>query len=250
MKKGLRAAAALLLMAVLLLGLAGPAPRAAAIEPTGEGFEIPVLDDLPQVDLSEPIYMLANAYNSVGLEYALPEYGAFNGQALDPIAIPETTAMLDAARADGVRIYVGVGYRNWDYNSTYYEAAVVQYGTPDAWRHFLPPGCNEHQTGFAIDVTDNQYDNCNYYPYDDSSVYSSPVYDWMLAHCAEYGYILRYPEGKENWYGVGCDHFHFRYVGVEVATYIMEHDLCLEEFLYLEDPHSLYVPGLNSYASF
>ena len=102
----------------------------------------------------------------------------------------------------------------------------------------------------TIDVTDNQYDNCNYYPYDDSSVYSSPVYDWMLAHCAEYGYILRYPEGKENWYGVGCNHFHFRYVGVEVATYIMEHDLCLEEFLYLEDPHSLYVPGLNSYASF
>ena len=239
-----------LLLAVCLLGLVSFTPRAAAAEPTGEGFVIPELDDLPKVDVHEPLFMLANAYNSVGLEYALPEYGAFNGQALDPMAIPDTYAMIEAAAADGVRLYVGVAFRNFDYLTNHYEEAVVRYGTEDAWRHLLPPGCNEHQTGLAIDVTDNQADNCNYYPYDDSSVYSSPVYDWMMQHCAEYGYIYRYPAGKEAWYGAGCDHFHFRYVGVEAATYIMEHDLCLEEFLYLQDPSCLFVPGLNTYASF
>ncbi len=241
---------AALLLAVLLLSLAGLAPHAAAAEPTGEGFVIPQLDDLPKVDLDDPLFMLANAYNSVGLEYVPPEFGGIGGQGLDPIAVNDTVAMRDAAAADGVKLYIGVAYRNMDYNTTYYEKAVAEFGTPDAWRHYLAPGCNEHQTGLAIDVTDNQNDSCNYYPYDDSSVYSSPVYDWMMEHCAEYGYIFRYPEGKEAWYGAGCNHFHFRYVGKEVATYIMEHDLCFEEFLYLEDPTSLFVPGLNTYATF
>ena len=246
--KGFKRIPAVLLLAVLLFSLPGLAPAEAA-EPTGEGFVIPDLHDLPEVDLTEPQFMLANAYNSVGLEYSIPQYGDIGGQALDPIVVPELRAMIDAAHEDGVRIYVGVGYRNWDYTTLYYESAIARYGAEEAWRHFLPPGCNEHQTGFAIDVTDNQADNCNYYPYDDSGVYASPVYDWMMEHCAEYGFILRYPAGKEAWYGVGCDHFHFRYVGREAASYIMEHGLCLEEFMYLVDPHSLFVPGLNSYAS-
>ena len=217
---------ALLLLAGLLLALSGLVPAAAA-EPTGEGFVIPQLDDLPRVDLSEPRFMLANTYNSVGLEYALPEYADLGGQGIDLAVRDEVRALINAAHEDGVRIYVGVAYRNWDYITTYYKEA-----------------------GYAIDVTDNKYDNCNYYPYDDSSVYESPVYDWMMEHCAEYGFIYRYPAGKEAWYGVPCDHFHFRYVGRDVAAYIMEHDLCLEEFLYLIDPHSLFVPGLNTYATF
>lgn len=247
--KAMKRIPAALLLAVLLLALLGAVPAGAA-EPTGEGFVIPELDDLPQVDLSLPQFMLANAYNSVGLEYALPEYCDLGGQGIDPSVKDDTRAMLDAAHADGVNIYVGVAYRNWDYVTYHFEEEVVRYGAAEAWRHYLPPGCNEHQTGYAIDVTDNPYDNSNYYPYDDSSVYESPVYDWMMEHCAEYGFIFRYPEGKEAWYGAGCDHFHFRYVGREAAAYIMEHDLCLEEFMYLIDPHSLFVPGLTSYATF
>ena len=249
MKKLFHRVPAALLLVVLLLSLAGFGPARAA-EPTGEGFVIPDLHDLPDVDLSEPRFMLANAYNSVGLEYALPQYADLGGQGIDAAVRDDTRAMIAAAHEDGVHIYVGVAYRNWDYMTYYYEEAVLRYGTEEAWRHFLPPGCNEHQTGYAIDVTDNPNDNCNYYPYDDSSVYESPVYDWMMEHCAEYGFIFRYPAGKEAWYGVGCDHFHFRYVGQEAAAYIMEHDLCLEEFMYLIDPHSLFVPGLNSYATF
>ena len=240
---------AALLLAVLLFALGGLVPAEAA-EPTGEGFVIPQLDDLPDVDLSLPQFMLANAYNSIGLEYALPQYADFGGQGIDLEIREITREMINAAREDGVRMYVAVAFRNWDYITTYYREAVARYGTEEAWLHYQPPGCNEHQTGYAIDVTDNQYDNCNYYPYDDSSVYESPVYDWMMKHCAEHGFIYRYPEGKEAWYGSRCSHFHFRYVGVEAATYIMEHDLCLEEFMYLIDPHSLFVPGLTTYATF
>ena len=97
MRQRIRTGAALLL-AVLLLGLAGFAPRAAAAEPTGEGFVIPELDDLPRVNVKEdPLFELCNAYNSIGLEYTLEEFGGIGGQSLNPIAVEDTIAMRDAA---------------------------------------------------------------------------------------------------------------------------------------------------------
>ena len=55
----------------------------------------------------------------------------------------------------------------------------------------------------------------------------------MVEHCAEYGFIVRYPNGKSDVTGIIYEPWHFRYVGVEAATYIMENDLTLEEFLAL-----------------
>ncbi len=233
----------------LLLSLGG---AAFAAVPTGEGFILPELSDLPPVDVTSWEFMLANSYNSIGYEYVMPQYGAFEGQGIEPRIAEAAQAMVAAARAEGVPIYVSVAYRNTEYCLNYYTSLVARYGSAEeTCRHFLPPGCNEHQTGLAIDVTDRPDLSANYSPeFDDSSVYGTATYDWMMAHCAEYGFIYRYPVGKEAWYGDRCPHFHFRYVGVEAAQYITENDLCLEEFLYLEDPGCLYVPGLNSYATF
>jgi hypothetical protein len=55
----------------------------------------------------------------------------------------------------------------------------------------------------------------------------------MNEHCAEYGFIVRYPESKKEVYGMSCYPGHYRYVGTEAAQYIMDNDLCLEEFLAL-----------------
>ena len=116
-----------------------------------------------------------NAYNSIGLEYTLEEFGGIGGQSLNPIAVEDTLAMRDAAAADGVKIYFGVAFRNMDYNTTYYEKAVAEFGTSEAWRHYLPPGCNEHQQGLAIDVTDNQNDNFVFLNFSDHSEISNTV---------------------------------------------------------------------------
>ena len=59
------------------------------------------------------------------------------------------------------------------------------------------------------------------------------MYQWMEAHCQEYGFIVRFPDGKEDITGIIYEPWHFRYVGVEAATYIMEHNLTLEEFIAL-----------------
>ena len=241
----------LLCFALALLAAVCLAAPAFAAEPTGEGFVIPELDDLPEIDLTSWEYMLANSYNSIGYEYEMPQYGNYEGQGIEPRIIETLGAMLSAARAEGIKIYISCGYRNSEYNLNNYTALAIRYGAVEACKHLLPPGCSEHQTGLAIDVTNRPEHNANYnVEFDDSEVYDTPTYDWMMEHCAEYGFIPRYPEGKEQWYGDPCPRFHFRYVGVEAAQYIVEHELCFEEFLYLEDPHCLFVPGLTSYATF
>lgn len=87
------------------------------------------------------------------------------------------------------------------------------------------PGYSEHHTGLAIDITDVFWENKT------EELEKTDTYQWMSAHCHEYGFIVRYPKGKEKITGYEYEPWHYRYVGVKAATYIMEHDLCLEEFL-------------------
>ena len=65
----------------------------------------------------------------------------------------------------------------------------------------------------------------------DSGYAETAAYDWLQEHCAEYGFVERYPEGKGDLTGIIWEPWHYRYVGVEVAQYIMENGLCLEEYL-------------------
>jgi len=67
----------------------------------------------------------------------------------------------------------------------------------------------------------------------DASLANTALFQWMSAHCHEYGFIVRYPEDKQDITGIIYEPWHFRYVGIEAATYIMENGLCFEEFLAL-----------------
>ena len=92
-----------------------------------------------------------------------------------------------------------------------------------------PPGTSEHNTGLAVDILSGDYYN-HHGGIEESFEYDAEAI-WMKAHCAEYGFILRYPKGKQDITGIIFEPWHFRYVGVEAATYIMENDLTLEEYL-------------------
>lgn len=81
------------------------------------------------------------------------------------------------------------------------------------------PGQSEHNTGLAVD-----FNNC------DSSFTGTVAYNWLVEHCAEYGFILRFPKGKEDITGVIFESWHYRYVGVEAATEIMRDGITLEEY--------------------
>ena len=132
-----------------------------------------------------------------------------------------------AARAEGLSVYLSSGYRDYATQNYLYQRKVGQYGEEVAKTIVAPPGTSEHQTGLACDITDH------YYEFKDSSLENTALYQWMSQHCQEYGFIVRFPKGKEDITGIIYEPWHFRYVGVEAATYIMENDLCLEEFLEL-----------------
>ena len=86
------------------------------------------------------------------------------------------------------------------------------------------PGTSEHQAGLAVDIVDTNYQSL------DEQQEETPVQLWLMEHCAEYGFILRYPSGKSDLTGVGYEPWHYRYVGEEAAREIMDQGVCLEEY--------------------
>ena len=225
---------------------AAPEPEPAAVQETPESRAAALgLPTPPDVDIKSWEFLVANYYNSIH-EY-IPQYGGIEGQGFEARAVDMAQAFLDGARAAGYQMYAAVAYRNFEYNLTYYTEQVRELGSAAAAAAqngtlFHAPGVNEHQTGLAMDITDNSLYNGTYSKFSNEGILDSPTYAWAVEHCAEYGFILRYPEGKEAYYGASCMPGHFRYVGVEAAAYIMENDLCLEEFLLLYDENAVYLP--------
>ena len=132
----------------------------------------------------------------------------------------------------GLPVFLSSGYRSYDEQNYLYERKVGQGYTPDVAATIVArPGTSEHQTGLVCDITDY------YRELKDSSLELTDTYQWLKAHCAEYGFVVRYPADKsgsaDSITGIIYEPWHFRYVGVEPATYMMQNNLCLEEFLAL-----------------
>ena len=217
---------------------ATPASRAAAL-----GMPAP-----PDIDITSWEFAVANYYNSIN-EYDIERYGGFEGQGFDARAIDSLTAFVRGARSAGYRMYAAVTYRNFEWCLNHYTSISRELGgaaqaaaADNTVAHGL--GVNEHQTGLAVDLTDQFNLSANYGRITNDGFEETEAFDWAYEHCAEYGFIYRYPPDKEDYYVARCIEGHFRYVGVEAATYIMENDLCLEEFLLLYDDEAVFVPWL------
>ncbi len=240
---------AVLVMAALLLALcACGAPAVREESPLLPQAAAEVPEDLPDVDIHSWEFRLCNAYNSVA--WYTCTYGPIEGQGLDPRVVDSAAALMSEARSQGYTIYMAQAFRNLEWIEYRYLLAYrdCEYDPVATAKVYQGIGVNEHQTGLAVDFTDNIYYRAEYDPFDDPEIFDSELYAWLLENCADYGFIPRYPEGKEYWYGVACPHAHFRYVGAEAAHYIMDHDLCLEEFLTLYDPELVFIPEHGRFA--
>ena len=140
-------------------------------------------------------------------------------------------AFVSDCRDAGNTVYLSSGYRSYDLQKYLFEKKCEEYDEETAATIVARPGTSEHQTGLAADITEE------YYEYKSAILEDTAMYQWMEAHCQDYGFIVRFPDGKEDITGIIYEPWHFRYVGVEAATYIMEHNLTLEEFvaLYKDD---------------
>ena len=177
----------------------------------------------PRIQLDDWKYILANASHSV--EQYEPRTEQIEEIELDYRIIEPMQQFVDAARNEGLNVVLASGYRSYDTQSMLYEAKVAEYGEERGRMIVNPPGTSEHQTGLAADITDA------YYEIKKQELEYTDLFQWMQAHCQEYGFIVRYPKGKEEITGIIFEPWHFRYVGKEAAAYIMENNLTLEEFL-------------------
>ncbi len=205
-----------------------PLPVTASVSAAPEETEEPE-SDLPRIDITGWQYTLASASHPIG-DYAPPALTTLEGgHQFDSRAAVSLQNFIDGARSEGLSVCLSSAYRNYSDQSYLYNRKVQQLGGDyeAAARIVLPPGTSEHQLGLCADITDQ------FYEVKTAALENTALFQWMQEHCAEYGFILRYPADKEDITGVIYEPWHFRYVGEEAAAYITEHGLCLEEFLEL-----------------
>lgn len=155
--------------------------------------------------------------------YPLPE-------SYDPGLLPEVEQafyeMSAAAAEDGISLFISSGYRSHFTQEQLYNEYVWRDGKEAADTYSSRPGYSEHQTGYTIDVNN---------PSDDFR--GTPEAKWIAEHCSDYGFIVRYPEGKEQYTGYEYEPWHIRYLGVETAKAVEASGLCLEEYLGIDSKY-------------
>lgn len=162
----------------------------------------------------EPTYI--NGILLVNKQYGLPaNFGGVNAEANNAL-----TLLQKAANQAGYSLPLVSGYRSYSYQYNLYNGYVAKYGKEATDRFSAQAGHSEHQTGLAFDVGKIDY-----------GFGSTPEGKWLEANCAEFGFIIRYMEGKEDITGYRYEPWHIRYVGVEHAKAIMERNITLEEYL-------------------
>lgn len=123
-------------------------------------------------------------------------------------------------------VNISSAYRSYDEQQTVYAASAAENGKDHADSYVTQPGCSEHHTGLAVDLT--RYDVQTGHSYDFTG---EGEYGWIHTHGPEYGVIMRYAADKEAITGIAEESWHLRYVGVPHAAYMAEHNLCLEEYI-------------------
>lgn len=137
----------------------------------------------------------------------------------------ELQIMFATAKNDGINLIAISGYRSYEYQQVVYNESLMSVGEEETRKFVALPGTSEHQTGLAMDVLSSEYYTL------DEGFENTEAFRWLKEHISEYGFIIRYPRGKEDITGYEYEPWHLRYVGIEAAIEINERGLTLEEYL-------------------
>lgn len=171
-------------------------------------------------------YILPDGYKPE-LENAVD--GGFSDVYLDERVAPYYNEMYKAAYEDGIHLVPISGYRSVDRQKNNFERKINYYidqgyskveATQKAATIILPPGTSEHNAGLAMDI-------CSL----EQSFENTKEFEWLCENAADYGFILRYPEDKQDITKIIYEPWHWRYVGVEAAQEMKASGECLEEYL-------------------
>lgn len=207
---------------------------ASSAAPTAPPAPTPAATAAPVVSEQDWKMRLVNAKNPLPEGFA-PELATLaNGKQFDARATEDLNAMLADAKAAGLSPLVCSAYRSIARQDELFNQMKQDYmaqgmSEADAYAKTAtirtPHGCSEHSSGLAADIVAVNYQTL------DDGYENTPEAQWLHAHAAEYGFILRYPKGKEDVTGIIYEPWHFRYVGTKNAQKIKDSGLCLEEYL-------------------
>lgn len=188
----------------------------------------PPADDEPFAQLSDPLLVVVDPWIPLPKDWQVTPRLVGEEQ-VDLRMYDDLMEMFRAAGQEGVWFWVASGYRSVEEQQAVLDRAVGENlaqgmtetdAEEEALKTIAKPGFSEHHTGLAVDL--NQVEE---------SFAESEAYAWLQAHAAEYGFIQRYPAGKEKVTGIQAESWHYRYVGPQAAQ-AMEHlGLCLEEYV-------------------
>ncbi|MGI5963514.1 MAG: M15 family metallopeptidase [Lawsonibacter sp.] len=189
------------------------------------GLDAPFYQDAVEVSSPFDDLVLVNKYHRLPADYVPelvtldPHYGVGS---LTPEAADAFAQMADAARQDGIRLRSVSAYRSYSHQSRLYRNYVAQNGQNLADTFSARPGYSEHQTGLALDI--NTASTRSHFE-------QTAEFAWLSEHCTQYGFLLRYPQGKESVTGYRFEPWHYRYVGVETAQHCAELGLTYDEYI-------------------
>lgn len=178
--------------------------------------------------------LVANPWNIIPSDYTPDLVDAENGYIVDSSCKEDLLQMLQDCRAAGFDAQITSAYRRHStqielYNNKVWYYINLGYSEEDARKEaatiIAVPGTSEHELGLAVDLVDSSYWVL------DEAQENTPAQKWLMEHCWEYGFILRYPNDKKDITGIIYEPWHYRYVGKTLALEIRDSGLCLEEYL-------------------
>lgn len=182
---------------------------------------------------SNNLDVLVNAENPIPYNWSVRIVQLEGGYQIDKRAYDSLQKMMGDAKANGWNPKICSAYRTTAYQRRLFDGRVKRMqdqgmseeeAIKEAEKIFSIPGTSEHETGLAVDIVTDENQSL------DNSQLTSDCQIWLMEHCYDYGFILRYPEDKEEITGIKFQPWHYRYVGYDAAQYIKQNGICLEEY--------------------
>lgn len=202
-------------------------------------FEEKMLEELPETaSLDDWNLILVGPWNELPEEFNPELVEVDNQQRIDARIEEAWNNWYQAALEAGHRLFFASGYRSIELQETNFNQTVQENlnagmseeeAIESAKEYLTEPGYSEHHTGLALDIVDEEWIVAGKGLIPEYETQASQ--QWLVDTMTDYGFILRYPEGKEEITGILYEPWHFRYVGLENAQFMVEHELVLEEYL-------------------
>lgn len=172
----------------------------------------------------DKITMLVNKYHYVDKDYIPQNLIKINGLTINKEAYDAFILMKNDIEKEGLSLRIISAYRSYSYQENLYNNYLKSEKKEIVDTYSARPGYSEHHTGLAIDVDNSKLDF--------NKFYLTKEFVWLNENAYKYGFILRYPKGKENITGYSYEPWHYRYVGKDIANYIKKHNSTYEEYYY------------------